>query len=66
MTYDDEGRVAGFLAGSRVIDAAHQIVLRNQSSRIEQLEQENAEQEETIQQLKTLVCEDHPDAEVCR
>lgn len=42
LAYDGEGRVAGFLAGSRVIDAAQQVVLQDHEDRISQLEQEIA------------------------
>lgn len=39
LAYDDEDRVAGFLAGSRAIDAAQQIVLKDHDSRITTLEE---------------------------
>lgn len=40
LAYDSEGQVEGFLVGSRAIDAAQQVVLKDHESRIEQLEQE--------------------------
>lgn len=57
LAYDGEDRVFGFLAGSRVIDAAQQIVLRNHETRLSSTEAEIRELRSENQQLREQVRE---------
>ena len=62
-TYNDDGQIEG--VKYKQLTAVLVNAIQEQQEQIEQKQQQLEEQQKQIAALKTLVCADHPQAEVC-